>query len=337
MVWDSYYGPVWQEPFEAFRRSLNSRNGLKRTFPVYRVKSLDHAREVLERPELHYREGQDYICFRGQTRQHSVRRPFANPLYSNTAGEETLLLPGYWRQYRDSSGHVSNERPMAPTANFLDILGDHLFYWGIDVDALEQKIYDRYGWHHMSDLEDFPDPDIQEYADRYNQKLRSQPELILLGQHYGIQTPGLDVTFDFKVALFFATHRFAPRENGKSTYVPLTSEHGGAVYLLRFRSPSLRKSSDQISTIDIFQHILPVRPLRQSCALPVFPSYYVNEAAARIVAKLEIDSDFSGVGLPRPEELFPSKEEDPFYRALLDLKSRYPEELESVPDYDFQK
>lgn len=224
--------------------------------------------------------------------------------------------------------HDWKNRPArTPTSIFTTIFADNLIYRGIpDWENLADRNYARYGPHTMSDLEEFPDADSQEYARRYyRHKIDgpSDPEFPLLEQHYGMDTHGLDVTFDLATALFFATHKFTTHGDGTATYEPVPrGNHKGVVYSLVFEDPPLRRAEWMVREIDSFSHIPPKRPIMQQCALPYFDTYSINEAPRDTHATLELDADFDTAGLPTFDSLFPSPEKDPFYDALLEMKSK---------------
>lgn len=336
-VYDGYYGPTGKLPFQYFLSKIrfSDRSSKKRHIPFFLIRSYDDAKKVLDLPQ--YNRFEDDICFRGQVQHFSAKRPYPHPVYADDNGNEPLLLPGFWRNYLVEGNHVSNNRPVERPESTLDysFISDRLHYHGIDVPGLKKKNIERYGFHSNGDMEDFPDLESQEFIKRYNQKLNFSKEQSLIEQHYGIPTVGLDVTFDLKTALFFATNKFVTNDKSKATFKPIESGHKGVVYLLRFTMPKLRKTTDIISKVHVFEHIPPIRPLKQSCALPYFLSHYVNEATAHIIGILKIEDTFDFSGHYNPIELFPSREDDPFYNALLELKEVIPELFKDIPDYDF--
>ncbi|MNC33519.1 hypothetical protein D3C75_819140 [compost metagenome] len=252
---------------------------------------------------------------------------------------ERLILPGQWRPYF-YEGVNPNSRPMDTGISPLSpqhFLADELYYYGIDVADLKRKNIERYGFNHgPGDVEDFPDPESQEYAKRYHLKHKYEGEVPLIEQHYGYPTVGLDVTFDIKTAIFFATHKFTlNKETLKATYRPIEGKSEGVLYLFRFSNPNLKKSDHLINTVHAFPHLPAIRPIKQSCALPFFLSTYVNEAAANIIGIFKIQDNFDFADSLKPDELFPDPEEDPFYKALLELKRKHPEQFEDIAEYDF--
>jgi hypothetical protein len=180
----------------------------------------------------------------------------------------------------------------------------------------------------MSELEDFPDPESQEYGRRWRRSKvegTANRDLPLVEQHYGIDTCGLDVTFDFRVATFFATNKFRYRDDGTAFYEHVDGGlHTGVVYGFVFRDPPLKKTAELVTEVASFNHIPPTRPVKQQCALPFFHSYNMNEAVCDLDFVMYLDPNFDRTAMLDVESLFPSRDDDPFYGAVLDLKSRYP-------------
>jgi FRG domain-containing protein len=177
----------------------------------------------------------------------------------------------------------------------------------------------------MSDLEDLPDSDSQRYGRRWRKiKLEGimSRDLPIVEQHYGIDTCGLDVTFDPSVACFFATHKFHQRDDGTAYYkVVEDDDHCGVLYGFVFRDPKLTKTSELVESLPLFDHIQPTRPQRQKCALPFFHSHSINEAVCDLDFVMYISKGFDISGLPSAQELFPGVSDDEFYRAALEIKA----------------
>lgn len=310
---------------------------LTQTPPTFKIRSISDALNILS-THPYYSRYEDYISFRGQNKEHTHERSFPHPVFSNKDGKERLILPGEWRPYF-KEGINPNTRPMSTDLTPLSpqhFFADELYYHGIDIGDLKRKNLERYGNHGPGDVEDFPDPESQEYAKRYQLKHKYEREVPLIEQHYGYPTVGLDVTFDIKTAIFFATHRFTiDKETSKATYRPIEGKSEGVLYLFRFSNPSLKKSDHLVQNVHALPHLPAIRPLRQSCAIPFFLSRYVNEAAANIIGIFEIDDNFDFSDSLNPEELFPNREEDPFYKAILELKMKDPEYFKEIIEYDF--
>ena len=325
---DTFYGSKQMSglfPIPKLLEYLNTGVYSKPTPPRYRIRSITHFEEILsgERHRNWHESGR--MTFRGQPGEYFFQRPFPNPYQSGKDGRELLILPSYWRQFRENF----NARFSAsePQSIFRTSLGDSFIYHGIDGwQTLGEKNFERYGLHSLSDLADFPDPESKEYYRRwwmFKSAGGGNPDIPLVEQHYGIDTHGLDVTFEPAIALFFATHRFTLLPNGTATYRKIEGKHEGVVYSFVFHSPAVRLTSDLITKIESFEHIPAMRPLRQKCALRGFDAHCINEAVADIDAVFEIADDFEFEGLPPKEELFPNRKDDPLYSALLDAKKRF--------------
>ncbi|WP_369435988.1 hypothetical protein [Lysinibacillus fusiformis] len=96
----------------------------------------------------------------------------------------------------------------------------------------------------------------------------------------------------------------------------------------------MTKTRDMVNEISILEHLYPVRPIKQSCALPFFHSDTVNEAIPHIVAILKIGENFDYSNTYSAADLFPSRREDKFYKFLLELKEEFPEVLKNIAEYD---
>jgi hypothetical protein len=90
-----------------------------------------------------------------------------------------------------------------------------------------------------------------------------------------------------------------------------------------------------VKKLDLFQHLPPLRPRRQKCALVGFQYNEIAAAALDLDAVLFLAEDFSVEGLPKAKHLFPIKR-DKFYMALLEEKKRYPQTWAKIVDYQFE-
>jgi hypothetical protein len=153
-----------------------------------------------------------------------------------------------------------------------------------------------------------------------------------------MNTIGLDVTFDLATAAFFASHSFSLKPNGKATFEPVAANTNvGVIYCFVFRDPPVKKTNALISELRMFEHLLPVRPIRQTCALRTFDVTEIAAASLDLDAVLYLDSDFALAGLPGREYLIPGAD-DPFYQALLEQKNiggPVGEVWKEIVEYDF--
>jgi FRG domain len=316
-------------------------NPIKRdAVPEYSVKSIAHARAILaaDRHRTYIQRGG--MSFRGQLTEYFTRRAMPNPRIALPDGRERLIVPSIWRPFH---GRWNDRFTLElPPPFFSTIFAEHLIYYGIpDWETLDERNFSRYGFHTLSDLEDFPDSDSREYGRRWRLHKVEGPfnsEMPALEQHYGMPTAGLDVTFDLATALFFATHRFVLLPNGCATFLPIPDgAHDGVVYCIVFESPRLRETSDLLKMNSLFDHLPPERPRRQHCALPMFWHFNINEAVPDSDAILHLDPLFDREGIPLAKDVFPIGEADPFYHGLMALRDRFGDDSEfgEFPRYTF--
>jgi hypothetical protein len=294
--------------------------------PTYKVSSLSNLLTILntDRHRRYFEGG--WMSFRGQTREYSMKRSCPNPHIRDEEGRERLIIPSFWRQFKDDwSRRFAVEKP---TSLLSSILGHELIYYGLpSVSELTERNLARYGPHSLSDLEDFDDPESREYYRRWQlNKINADWEMPLVEQHYGIDTCGLDVTFDYKTALFFATNMFMTNSDEIAFYKPVQAgQHTGVLYAFVFRDPSITQTADMVRSIRIMDHVSPIRPIWQKCALPIFESWNFNEAATDLDAVFYLTPDFECDEMLTQDKLFPPEDEDPFYKAVLDLRERFPD------------
>lgn len=342
-VYDSYYDPRWflqgQFKFSDFLEILNNRTTIK---PIQNkvsfVKSTADILEILRSdPHSSHCLDQGSLSFRGQTSEYFTQRQIPNPSFKVDGDKERLIIPSIYRKYKaDFQQRVVDERPHEIFKTFLV---DDLIYYGMENPiVLSERNYKKYGTHTISDLEDFPEPENQEYYKRWSQiKVQgtAYPDIAIIAQHYGFHTYGLDITFDPKAAAFFATNKFKWTNDGKADYSPIKNgEHTGIIYCFYFRTPQITSTRDIIQSIPAFEYINPERPIRQSCALPFFLTDRFNEANQFIWHIFKLFPEFDNSELPSKKYFFPSKEEDKFYEAAISVKQKN-ENWEDFVEYDF--
>lgn len=334
-VYDGLYGnksPSSLIPIETFCDYLMGKSLGYRApaTPTKVIRSLKDAQAILLEPQ--HARNRDRICFRGQSREYELARKIPNPFAANDLGNERLIIPSI---YRDSfkPGADPNMRPYNVGSSLLRTAYD-LIYDGIDWRTLADRNFKKYGYHDISGSASFPDGENQEYyRRRTTHEEVTALDHILLEQHYGLDTHGLDVTFDLATALFFATHDFCSNLDGTFTFSPRDSVKGAVVYCIVYESPSVRESSALIKETKIFSHIPPLRPIRQRCALPMFLADKVNETARDLDLIMTLDDPFDFSNLPKREWLFPSPSEDPFYKGLLKEKEKRSEDFGKIIEY----
>jgi|LauGreDrversion4_2_1035121.scaffolds.fasta_scaffold164087_2 hypothetical protein len=343
MVMDCHYGLKMSGLFELdeFAAYLNGEQTPAQApigTPTYKnVRDLKDLHEIAEIPRHREAIEKGFTCFRGQPRDYWMSRPVPNPRICDDQRKERIITPSYWRQFLDQPLSARDWGPFGSI--FETIPADELIYYGIaDWRTLSKRNHERYGPHFsISDLEDFPDSESQEYYTRWlRHKIQGRSEYPLIEQHYGKETIGLDITFDLATAAFFASHRWSELSNSlKATYRPIDDgEHEGVIYLLHFRDPAVRQTDYLVNKLGVFEHLPVERPKRQRCGLPAFHANEIAAAARDLDAVILLDANFDTDGLPEPNHLFPLSE-DSFYLALLEQKKRFGTPWNWVVDYEF--
>ena len=271
------------------------------------------------------------FTFRGVNKEYYIKREFPNPFISNSQGFEISLIPSFWRIDENLVLRSLAKYPEHSPSIFRTIYADPIIYKGIDVQSLTKRNIDKYGYHTISDLEDFPDAESQEYYKRYFQHKIVNHEGVLLEQHYGMPTCGIDLTFDLATAISFALFQYNQNQEGK-VYSKYNPNSEAAVYGLMV--PGIKSSEDMVQEIELFKHLPPIRPLKQKCTLSCQDTFSINEAAFHIVFKLKLHMPFDITGIPKPQELFPSPNEDLFYKELLEQKKNNPSIWGNIIEYD---
>lgn len=303
-----------------------------REIPIINVDSVGQAQEYLNNKYSRVNpEVKERFVYRGQNTSYYIQRKHTNPWFRLRNGKEPSLIPSYWRMAPTVTSVLDE-----PMNIFRTALADPIIYHGIDIEALYRQNLQKYGLHTISDLAFFDDPISQEYHRRWMLNKIYAPDIGLLAQHYGFPTTCLDVTFDLRVAFFFAAYKFQTLPNRKATY-RYNLNNDAIVYCFLYSDPLLLPSKNMVTNICSFDHLKPQRPLTQHCALVNHNALDINGSAANILVGFKMNENFDSSELPKPEELFPAPSQDPFYERLLDMKynSASKEWWQDVVDYDF--
>lgn len=272
------------------------------------------------------------ISYRGQTEEYFIERPVCNPIFSNN-GSERLILPSSWRSYAQINKLI--HRPCEP--DFLTIKhSEELLYHGINLKRVRQIINEN-DIMSFSDIEYIDDDEVQDYYNRSMDNICGYYDNLnyVLEQHYGFPTKGLDITYNFATAVFFATHKFCINSENKAYYKRINDLSKSVVYSFIFRWPTVKKTEWMIRDIPNFKHLDPLRPIKQECALPFFHYWEINGAVTNVHLVFKLDDTFDFTDIPKSSDLFPSAKEDLFYAKLLELKYKQPEKYGCIPDYVF--
>lgn len=148
--------------------------------------------------------------------------------------------------------------------------------------------------------------------------------LMALAQHYGLPSHGLDVTTDLDVALWFATNALTVAEGSASYRVmedadwPTSPDQWPVVFVHQIVTHSIRPSLQDCRELDAFG-FRALRPARQRARFFLGGhSDHQNRLAESLVCAFRIPPGTRADGLEF-DELFPSPDQDPGYRAMLDF------------------
>jgi hypothetical protein len=339
LVSDGFYGGKYGYglmPVDNFVEYIKTNSDhIHNGHPTYHVKSLSEVLSILNTGR--HRRFAERMAFRGQTKEYHVKRAFPHPVRRELGGKEPLIIPKYWRRFLQDMQSRTFSTPRA----FLNTDdADEIIYYGIpnwkELKVLEKiNSYSVYG-PHCSMYEE-----MLEFRKRFvahKKDPRTEEHTYIVEQHYGFDSIGLDITFDPRIGLFFATNEFVFVSRAKmlADYVPVRNgEHQGVLYCFVFEDPPIESSENMIKKLDIFNHCVPLRPIVQKCALPAFGPLNVNEAAVELEAVFYLDSDFETPLSNLKTELFPSRSSDLFYDLTLKLKNQNPNIWSDIIEYDF--
>lgn len=266
-------------------------------FKTYKVKSPVEIQEILtEGNRRHYIEN-GQMSYRGQVKEYTFSREIPNPVRADKNGKELSILPGAFR-----------DKPLGINSNQF---------------KREWNTVDLF----LSDLEP-NNPNV-----RFDSSFSH--DIMRVEQHYAKHTQGLDISFDIKTALFFATNKLKWHDDGRAYHSKVKKgEHTGVIYCFVFRDPPVKRTEYLIRDFDLFKTYKPTRILRQNCGLPLFSEYDRNIAICDIDCIIYLDEDFKNQEELTASHMFPNAEEDLFYGKLLELKKKKSHQLlENIVEY----
>lgn len=258
------------------------------------------------------------LFFRGQTKNYTLVRQIPNPSYEVKGIGEISLIPSLWRRMlvkHASSFHEFNP----PEELFWHVVLDKYF----DMDELERRraaLCEAGEWiHSFGDMEDCSDAILNEYGGlqldlAYGSNFNLASTLATLLQHYGMLSPVLDLTTDFEVARFFATHRL----NSAARHYDFVGTNGqeSVLYILKEDSREMDEHKQAERIVEKFGAL---RPQRQNCVISRTSSMSLNLPAEFLIAVIRLKfEDTDGPNFD-PKYLFPGPEGDQFLHALLSV------------------
>jgi len=332
-VMDSYYGNKTSGLIEVEEFIAYLKEGRARRLPsgvsIYNVRNIGEALSILGEDQHARFAGR--MSFRGQTTDYHITRPVPNPRAALADGRERMIVPSWWRPWinKDPAERQTGSDRSLFTSSLLS--APLLFR---DIPGWQSHLVgaNGHGGEHQEDC-----PVCAQMAAREEEHMfsaQTSGEAPLLEQHYGMPTIGLDVTFDLATAFFFASHRF-PAEGRRVRCEPVDrGSHHGVVYCFVFEWPPVKETEFLVKDISLFRNLPPLRPIRQHCGLPAFHFNEIAAAGRDLHAVFHLDEAFDMSGLPSAADLFPGREEDRFYDALLELRERAPEIWGSIVEYE---
>lgn len=316
---DRYYGGALMSTDLRTRFSINEFCKLdfkpKNNTRVHIAESWNDVRRIADQVA---RDARKRLLFRGQVRNYSIEREIHNPFFQVDGLGEISLMPSIWRRMikkrTDSFLGFETLMPME-WAKILDSAFDLK-----DIEQRKRAIAgENLAFYNLFDFEDCIDPVLQDYAKCHLDLSMGAPYNLatLLGthlQHYGLDSPLLDLTTSLDVAIYFATHKFKRQETICSYDFVGTNSQKSAIYLLNEDAGEMEVYQ---SAERIVQRLLPLRPIRQQCVVSKSGPYAINLPGDFIVGVilLQFDTNDRGSSLTT-EELFPKDTVDLFLRAL---------------------
>lgn len=301
MVNDQMYGnkqPSGTFDIQKFVEYLNGNDNFDKAqeFPTYTVKNIDDINKILSNSIRSNYISNGKMSFRGQTAEYKFKRKIPNPYRADKDGYELSIFPGIFRQNNE---YYSFNKKISEQKSFQYILNE--------LEPNNPNIYSESAYSH---------------------------DIMRVEQHYASHTFGLDVAFDIETAIFFSTYQLKWNNEGKAYYEKIKKgSHKGVIYGFCFREPSVKKSEFLIKKFDLFKTYPPERIMRQDCGLPLILDYERNIAITDIDFIIKLDDDFDYDCIKKPQFMFPNKNEDKFYKKLLELKKKYHKELNNIVEY----
>jgi hypothetical protein len=185
---------------------------------------------------------------------------------------------------------------------------------GVTGEREKNSLFEDLGWFSVYTVRDAAGSIIEQYKKRYHHGQKSVQRNLIL-QHYGAPTPFIDITYDIRVAEWFAFHKVYVNPTG----LAVTTRQAGAfdksvIYVLLALDDltPLAKTSELVSESEA------LRPHRQVCGLLGGAGNLDRNAPARFIAlKIKFASSFVPQNLPTADWLFPGPDEDPALAKLL--------------------
>jgi hypothetical protein len=144
---------------------------------------------------------------------------------------------------------------------------------------------------------------LENIRDRWRQTVATgswDAAVMALGQHYGIPTPGLDITSSLEVALWFATNKFTKIAPDQARYVPLSTDDWltdsadwPTLYILR---PVTRSLTPSIQSV----HLLEAKRRYRQCDVGELLDWIVDMSTSGLRGTGKVRGSANPYGDPTP-------------------------------------
>ncbi len=313
IIYDTYYGlkneylpPITIEQIKFYQENKRHR----RVFPpfdkIFTVKNFMEIDDILSDIKSKYKN----VVYRGATNLYTFKRPFPSPYFSDSNGYEISLVSSYFRKFSqnymeriEKESIISFLRPFLHNVYYEQF--NDLWLQFENGEILHQDFCDR----------------AESFRDKLWNNYISNTDASTVEQHYGIDSRMLDVTFDIKIALFFAFNNLVKIKNSYYDYVEIGKKEytNAVVFVLKPHTDLLDILEWKYDDIEINGYKC-IRPIRQQCTSLSSSIDAINEAASEVVAIIKFDKEFElPTDIPEKDYLFPSPKEDPFFEALIRL------------------
>lgn len=258
------------------------------------------------------------LLFRGQTMHYQTTRLIKNPAMLIDGLGEASFLPSLWR-------NLIRRKPNA----FHDFHGLSLLEWSkiiysqFDMSEIDLRVkaqLDRGEWMYSAqDMEDSDDPLLSlfgrvqlDLSMGMNNNLADILNTLL--QHYGLDSPYLDLSSDLAVALFFSSNKFTHGEYSSEYRYVGNNESKSILYVFGENKAEMAEYAHD----RVLHELEPLRPKRQSCVICRSGPYALNLAGLYLVAAIHIDFELPKAERLSTQDLFPDSNSDNFLNAILE-------------------
>jgi|GEM_PF-1105647 len=317
---DRYYGGALMSrdprcrwtPEEFCEKSWRPQNGVK----VFDARSWTEVRDLVEEQRKMVASPRR-IFLRGQIMNYTLDRPVPNPSYVVQGIGEISLMPNIWRKMLSKRSDSLHEFEPPPSILWSAIL--NRFFDAKDIERRRLDLVERGEWiNSFQDMEDCEDEVLRNYGKlqldlAYGSHVNLASTMVTLLQHYGLLSPVLDLTTEFEVARFFATHKLQRTDDRWHYDFVGTNEGQAVIYVVKENPREMVEHQSAEAVIKMFDAL---RPQRQGCVISMSSSFALNLPAEFVVALIRLDfKDDEGPVLDT-KTLFPGADEDRFLKAL---------------------